>query len=100
MRKMKSVIALASTLAVMACQTAVASSAVMRQSPVPSIASTAAAPGQNSAVSAVRSESVSPTVAAERTSHRKTWIIVGVVAAIVAVALIVAGSSSGSGGVY
>ena len=92
MRKMKSTVALVSTIAVMACQTAVASSALMREPPVtpaPSIANPAVT--AQVAASPVRSEasSTSTAVAADGTS-RKTWIIAGVVAAIIAVALIVA----------
>jgi hypothetical protein len=70
----------------------------MRQTPAPAVASTPAAPAQNAAVVAARSKSVSPTVVAEGTSQKKIWIIVGVIAAIVAVALIVSGSNGPSVG--
>ena len=99
MRKLRSVVALASVVAVMACQTAVASTSVVRDSQVvPVVAAQQAAPSGNS-VATAKADIVAPAVAAEGTSHKRLWIALGVVAVIVAVVLIAAGSG-GSGSVY
>jgi hypothetical protein len=83
MRKLRSVVALASVALVMACQTAVASTSALRDSQVAPVTAT-----QYSSTHAA----ASPTAATS--SHKKTWIILGVAAAIVAIVLVVSVSHS------
>jgi hypothetical protein len=100
MRKMKSIVALVSTVAVMACQTAAGATAGLSTSPAPVVASAATAnPTSASQASTVRSDARDAAVVSESSGRKKTLIIVAVIAAIVVVALIVAGSG-GSSGVY
>ena len=98
MRKMKSFVALASTVAVMGCQTTVASSSLIRHSPVPAVAGaqTASQPSSTQAVAATTRTKAS--VAAAEGS-RKTWIIIGVIAAVL-VAVIVIAAAGGSDSIY
>jgi hypothetical protein len=96
MRKLRSVVALSSAVAVMACQTAVASTSALRDSQVAPVAASQHATQANVLT---KSEAPRSTTAVEGTSHKKTWIIVGVVAAIIAVAVVVA-ASGGSEAVY
>jgi hypothetical protein len=101
MRKMKSVVALVSTVAVMACQTAAGATAGVSTSPAPVVASAATAnPLSASQASTVRSDSREAAVAAASSSRKKTLIIVVVIAAIVAAALIIGGSGGYGGSSY
>ena len=98
MRKMKSFVALAATLAVMACQTTVASSSLVRQSPVPAVAGAQPASQQSSTQAVVAGTRTKASAAAAEGS-RKMWIIVGVIAAVVVAVIVIAGAG-GSDSIY
>lgn len=98
MRKMKSFVALASTVAVMACQTTVASSSLVRQSPEPAVAGAQTASQPSSTQAVVAGTRTKASVAAAEGS-RKTWIIVGVIAAVVVAVIVIAGAG-GSDSIY
>jgi len=101
MRKMKSVVALVSTVAVMACQTAAGATAGVGRSPTPVVASAATATPMGVAqASTVRSDVREAAVASDGSSRKKTLIIVAVIAAIAVVALIVGGSGGYGGSSY
>jgi len=99
MRTLRSVVAIVSTALLMACQSAVATGAG-NQAPVP--VSGAHSSQSPSAASSTVSHSVtrSTAPAAESGSSRKTWIIIGLIAAIAIVAVVLVSGGSDGGGIY
>lgn len=98
MRKIRSVVALASVAAVMACQTAVASTSAIRDSQVVPVVSAQQTVPSGNTVATAKADVAQPAVAAEGTSHKKLWIAVAIAAVIVAVVLIAGGSGGSSYG--
>jgi hypothetical protein len=99
MRKMKSLVMLASTLAVMACQTVNASASLVTQSPIPAVhgAEAAKEPSKNQAVTA--STHTKASVAAAEGSKR-TWIIFGIIAAVVVAIVVITAAGGGADSIY
>lgn len=97
MRTFRSVVAVVSTVLLMACQTA--TSAGNRQLPAP-LTATHAAQGPSSAVSPVSygARKAASAVAAE--DSRQTWLIVALLAAIAVVVAVMLASDPESGGLY
>ena len=102
MRKLRSVVALSSVVAVMACQTAVASSSVTRGLEVVPASAPPASTASQSAQSQSASQSTSAvtTSAAAASGSKKTWIIAGVIAAVALVVLVVALTFGGTHSAY
>lgn len=99
MRKMKSLVALASTVAVMACQTAGASSSLVKQSLIPAVAGaqTATEPTTSQAVTATTHTKASVAAAA---GSRRTWIIFGIIAAVVIAIVVITAAGGGADSIY
>jgi len=99
MRKLRSLVAVTSVLAVMACQTAVASTSAVRDTQIVPVVAAQQSNSSGNAVTTAKADVASPSVAAESGGHKKLWITVGVIAAIVAV-LVIAGAFNGEKAVY
>ena len=99
MRKMKSLVLLASTAAVMACQTVNASSSLVTQGLIPAVpgAEVASKPSNNQAV--VASTRTKASVAAAEGSKR-TWIIFGIIAAVVVAIVVITAAGGGADSIY
>ena len=98
MRTLRSVVAVVSTALIMACQTAASTSMIQAPTPVAGGQANQSAATTPGAIAVSTSNATAP-VAAEGGS-KKTWIIVGLVAAIAVVAVILASGGSGGGGIY
>ena len=98
MRRIRSVAALISTFAVMACQTAVSMSAPVQPMPVNSASASPGVAAFTASPAIVKARAAAPAAAAEG-SNRKTLIIVAILAAVAIGALLIfSGSDGGIGG--
>jgi hypothetical protein len=98
MRRIRSIAAVISTLAVMACQTAVSMSAPVQPVPVSSVSASPGVAVAAATPAIVKARATAAAPAADG-SNRRTLIIVGILALVViGAALIFSGGDGGLGG--
>ena len=99
MRTFRSVVAIVSTALLMACQTG-ASAGGITQAPAPLSSAHANQSASTASTTISQSATKTSTAAVESTGSKKTWIIIGLLAAIAIVAVVLVSGGSDDGGIY